>query len=182
MKPLLISLSVLFCCTLCFAQRTTRRTVEVEVGLGVLQSFDNVIFDQTLPGAVPYAEIKYVFKTIPLDLGLNASVQIFERRSSVDRMNYISKNIMAVADYSFYETSSTRAYVGIGAGMGFFDYDQWVYRVSPSSFSSTDSKYAPLCVMPRVGICFFKHLNLSIGYLFEDKANRNLNFRVGFVF
>lgn len=49
-----------------------------------MQSFHSLIFEHSIPGACPYAEIKYVFKKVPVDLGVNLSGQIFSRVGNVD--------------------------------------------------------------------------------------------------
>lgn len=171
----------ILCCVACFAQQKERRTVEVELGAGILYSFDKAIFDVTDPGAVLFAEVKYVFPSMPLDIGAQASCQIFRRKSELDLMDYTSSNILLIADYSFYQTPSARAYLGLGAGVGFFEEDRFLERDAPGSFYSRQGA-APFCAMPRIGIQFFRHLDLSLSYLIEDRANQNLSFRIGYVF
>lgn len=183
MKRLFLSiLAVLCCAVICFGQTKPRRHIEFELGLGVMQSFHKLVFDHSLPGACPYAEIKYVFRKVPVDLGLNVSGQIFSRIGENERLDFMSWNIMAVSDYSFYQTSSMRLFAGLGVGMSFFEWDHHIKIIGPGTYASGDGDYSLLCAMPRIGINFYNHLNVSLGYIFEDSANSNLNLRVAYVF
>lgn len=183
MKRFLFSLTITLCCVAtCFGQTKPRRYVEFELGLGVMQSFHKLIFDRSLPGACPYAEIKYVFRKVPVDLGLNASAQIFSRTGENEKQDFMSWNIMAVSDYSFYQTSTMRLYAGLGVGLSFFEWNHHIMRVGPSTYASGGGDYSILCAMPRIGINFYNHLNVSLGYIFEDSANSNLNLRIAYVF
>lgn len=183
MKRIILFGIVILCCACsCFGQTKSRRLVEFELGLGVMQSFNNLIFEQSMPGACPYAEAKYVFKKVPVDLGVNLSGQIFSRVGENEKLDFMSCNVMAVSDYSFYQTSKMRLFAGLGVGLSFFDWDHHIKRVGPTTYASGAGDYSMLCAMPRIGINFYNHLNMSLGYLFEDTAHSNLNLRVAYMF
>lgn len=179
-----IAVILFFVCQVfyCSAQDGSRRSLEFELGIGILQSFDKLIFEHNQPGACPYAEIRYVFNNSPIDIGLNTSAQIFSRTSENEKLDFMSYNILAVADYSFLQTFRNRAYIGIGGGLSSFEWDHGIVRVGPNRYSSPLAEYSRLCIMPRIGVAIHNHLNVSISYLIEDSANSNLNLRLGYVF
>lgn len=183
MKRIILSGVVAFFCILtCFGQTNQRRLVECELGLGVMQSFNKLIFEHSVPGACSYVEVKYVFRKVPVDLGINLSGQIFSRVGYNEKMDFMSCNIMAVSDYSFHQTSKMRLYAGLGLGLSFFNWNHNIERVGPSTYASGPGDYSLLCAMPRIGVNFFNHLNVSLGYIFEDSAQSNLSLRVAYVF
>ena len=59
------------------SSQNKRRVVSVELGAGVLYSFDKEGFNTVYPGGVLYGEVRYNLKQIPLDFGLSASDQMF---------------------------------------------------------------------------------------------------------
>lgn len=75
-----------------------------------------------------------------------------------------------------------RLFAGLGVGLSFFDWDHYIQRIGPGTYSSGEGECSHLCAMPRIGINFYNHLNVSLGYIFEDPANSNLNLRVAYVF
>lgn len=167
---------------ICFAQYNREKMFNVELGVGGLYSFDKMIFDKVHPGLVGYAELRYNLKRIPLSLGLDASVQIFKRSTGHEELNYYSSNIMIVSDYSFYRADNIKLYAGFGVGTGSFEETENVRRGDrPGSYTSSEGE-SLFCFMPRVGIEMLNHFRVSMGYLFEDAANRNLYLRVGYSF
>lgn len=165
------------------SSQNKRRVVSVELGAGVLYSFDKEGFNTVYPGGVLYGEVRYNLKQLPLDFGLSASAQIFSRKfNKGEGLDYLSKNIMVVADYYFYNHGWFNAFVGFGAGIGFFDNLQDVEYKGEGTYVWSQNQKAPLCFMPRVGLEFINHFRVSLGYIFEDHANRNLFLRVGYIF
>ena len=184
MNKLFITTLCFFSVTLsCFGQEVYRKPLCFELGLGCIYSFDRLFFDYVHPGGCVYGEFRYNFKNSPIDLGISASAQIFDRTlGSEEKLDFISKNVMLVADYSFFQNSFLTGYVGIGSGLGFFEETEILEHRGYNYYVTTgDDKY-PLCIMPRIGVLVNRHLQLSLNYLFEDKANRHLGFRVGYAF
>lgn len=182
MKKLLFGIILCLLPLTCLGQSNKQHCIEIEAGIGLLQSFHPLIFDSCQPGAVPYAEIKYYFKQVPVDIGFLASAQIFSRVSFQEKLDFMSKNLMLVGDYSFYHEPKYHFFAGIGVGIGFFDANHGIQRDEKGLYYSSISDENILCIMPRIGIRIGTHITLSLSYLFEDTANSNLNLRIGYAF
>ncbi|MBR4409432.1 MAG: hypothetical protein IKT11_06935 [Bacteroidales bacterium] len=182
-KVLLLLFCLISISTLCRGQQYVRsRTLNFEVGAGLLYSFDKMISERVHPGASGYAEVRYNLKAMPLSIGLNGSVQIVSRSSGRETLNYFSNNIMIVSDYGFFHKRDVKLFAGFGFGVASFDKDASLERGDEIGcyYSSYEGSY--ICYMPRVTLQLFNHLRISTGYIFEDADNRNLYLRVGYSF
>lgn len=164
-------------------QASRDRVVSFELGIGGIQSFDKLFFDKVGAGLMPYAEIRYNFKNIPLEIGFGGSVQIFSRKTNDGEVcDFISKNLFLLSDYAFYRQRSMKVFAGAGLGLGYFDMTEDIKHEGYNVYTESGEQDYPICVMPRVGVELWRHLRISLGYLFEDRANRNLNLRIGYIF
>lgn len=182
MKKILTFLFAFLVGAICLGQTQRSKTISFELGIGGLVSFDKLFFDSVGPGLSPYCELRYNFKNIPIDIGIDASVQIFSRglNNNTEKLDFISKNLFLVSDYHFSKTRDLYFFAGVGIGLGFFDYSKNIRRIDTGTYA--DYVDSMLSIMPRIGIEAWDHLGISIGYMIEDKANRNLNLRIGYVF
>ena len=148
-----------------------------------MYSFDKQGFDKTLPGGVAFGEVRYNFRRLPLDVGLLASAQIFSRSiAGGEKLDYISKNLMVVADYNYYRDAKLSFFAGLGVGVGFFDHIDGMKYVGNGMFVNGNELKTPLCFMPRIGMTVVNHFRISLAYLLEDRANSNLSLRLGYMF
>ena len=181
MKKVFISVLLAIFLVPCFGQVKSKPSVELEIGVGGLYSFDKLFFDSVSPGVMPYGELRYNFHFAPVSIGVNASAQFFRRSVDDEKMDFNSKNVLLVADYSF-PLGGKELFAGIGAGMGFYDQRDDLQRGRNGQFFYVDEVSGPFCIMPRIGMRLGRHARLTMAYLFEDKANRNLNLRLGYIF
>ncbi len=182
MKKVIIAVLLIFAPIIGLCQSGRNRVVSVEIGMGGLYSFDRLFFDKVSPGLSPYGEIRYNFKNIPLSLGVGASAQIFTRSfESSEYCDFTSTNLMIVSDYAFYRHLQFKSYFGLNLGVGIYELSGSV-KHEGVGFYSCSGENSPLCVVPHVGVEVWNHLRLSMGYMFEDKANRNLYLRIGYAF
>lgn len=90
---------------------------EGEIGAGLVYGTNKLIFDKINPGATFYAEARYNFKEIPLDLGLQFGGTIFHRESDkAGQLKFMSWTYMALTDYNFLRLRKVSFFAGVGVG------------------------------------------------------------------
>lgn len=174
MKKLFIILTGLMLATGARAQEPGRYEGEIGAAVPVAAKRYGGKFE---PAWNVYAEGRRNFAAVPLDLGIRLQYGAFYRSwasTHVDR-NYRAGTLMAVADYTFRRLSRVAFFGGCGAGISLVQ----VEHAGPEAKSHTLE--AAACFEPRVGIEFFHHLRLTVGYRLLNREYSTLEVGVGIV-
>ncbi len=118
-----------------------------------------------------YFEERYNSPGIPVNIGLQIGYSTFTRVIGGDD-KFRSFSILPVADYNFRKGGKINPYAGIGMGIAFNNID----GVFNAGFKSN------FCIMPRIGVRFINHLNLSLDYQISHTDYSHMNIRFGFYF
>lgn len=174
MKPSFLFLAVFLCSATAGAQQLRRCEGEIGAVVPVAAKRYGGKFE---PAWNVYAEGRRNFAAVPLDLGIRLQYGAFYRSwasTHVDR-NYRAGTLMAVADYTFRRLSRVAFFAGCGAGISLVQ----VEHAGPASKSYRLE--AAACLEPRVGIDFFHHLRLTVGYRLLNREYSTLEVGVGIV-
>lgn len=169
------------------------RYFELELGAGtVLGTSDMKIGDYFTDNKAGYSyflEGRYNFDRLPLDLGLHLGVSSFNRsiddldyfidNFKGDDINFLSYDIMAVADFNLRRTKAVSLFVGIGAGYSALNNDHFDVDTY-GEFK--DGIKGSFIFMPRVGVELFHHIRVTADYKLVEKSNRNFGISLGVVF
>lgn len=189
MKKCLILIALVLCGGLmeANAQRSVR-PIEGEVAFAGVKASRNMIFDKSKPGCGIVGEIRYNFRNLPIDIGLQGRGQIWTRKSlsesepeykfAGEKLNYLSANALLVSDYNFRPSEAMTMFIGAGVGIAFFDENSSLTRTGYGTYSS-DGRSTSFCLMPRIGTELFNRLRLTLFYQFEDKANECFGLQIG---
>lgn len=125
------------------------------------------------------AELRYNFSRLPFDAGVHFGLGAFNREyrhpQAHDFDNHF-KNLLLVGNYNFRRGRNVAPFVGIGAGWSHWKIDDW----GPEAGMTTcDNRF---CLMPRVGIEFFRVIRLSVDYKIIGHGFNNLQCSLGIVF
>ncbi len=190
MKNFIICAALLICANSIVAMAQSKvKSLEGEIAFVGVKASRNMIFDQSRPGIGATGELRYNFRSLPVDIGIQGRGQIWDRRSlsestsdeykfAGEKMNYMSANVLLVSDYNFRQGESVSFFIGAGVGMAFFEENSSLKRVAYSTYVS-DGGSNSFCFMPRVGAEFFNRLRLTLFYQFEDKANECFGLQIG---
>lgn len=108
-------------------------------------------------------------------IGLNIrSLREGDRETRYEMYDFTSYSFMVVGDFFPVVSKSEKllVYVGLGLGVAVYKND---------SVKGYDRK-SGICMMPRVGIRIFKHMDLGVEYNILQRANRQYSWHVGFYF
>lgn len=141
MKRLFVTLFLVVYTIGAYAQNRDRevRRIEVEPSIGV--ATESYI---TLG-----VEWRYNFNRRPWDVGINTS------------MDFEGSRITAVGDYNFARNKNGSFFIGVGAGWAnttILHIEEAIEHYGDSCCASTQDC---LCVYPRIGFEFFRHLRLT---------------------
>ncbi|MBE6310438.1 MAG: porin family protein [Bacteroidales bacterium] len=115
-----------------------------------------------------------------LEVGMYGSISAFDR--CYEALNFenlkinatedfMSTNLLATANYNYRTSRYVELSVGLGLG--------WMY-------AEKDADYAKSCnslvVMPRISVKVRSHVKFSLGYKWQEKANRHAFISVGYTF
>lgn len=130
------------------------------------------------PGWAAYAEGRYNFRSIPVDIGLKFQTGEFYRTWDRAAFNgdYRFYTASVVSHYNFRRTKNVSPFVGCGVGVSVFTahyYDFEVIDCKEHDFAA--------CIAPRIGIEFFHHVRLSAAYLLMNKQYGNMEVSIGVV-
>ena len=189
-KISLVFLLAMVFSTICNSQesyitRDNRFTIEAGgdmiFGAASLKQFER---NHPVTGGV-YGEIRYTFKKVPVDVGFYAGYNILVRdvvKNGPD-CDFKSTNFMITADYNWRLSRYVTAFAGAGLGMARIDHSKEV-EVIPSEFpvvafgdNGTSGSFA---FMSRVGFTAFNVARVTMGYKFQEKANRHAFISLGF--
>ena len=141
MRKLTLILTLLILAGSAFAQTQKRevRRFEIEPHIGIAST-------SFITAGIEY---RYNFNQRPWDVGINCS------------MDFSGSRITTVGDYNFARNKNISFFIGIGAGWANTDIlniDEAIEEYGDSCCASTQDC---LCVYPRIGLEFFRHLRLT---------------------
>ncbi len=184
------------------AQTEDVRRFEVELGLGIAASPEKLNFDNAESGYIFFAEARYNFADVPVNIGLHWSTQLIGRElegyykpdpTGWCMVNYNTNAIMVVSDYTFRRGKRISFFAGAGVGIANYRTQSELLIKDGYSFGSDDfnieehsyrvpySEYTGICFMPRVGVEFFNHLRLTADYKIGKKGYNHFDFTLGVV-
>lgn len=183
-KISILLLTAIGCIVQTMAQNRDIRSLEGEIGVGLVNGTSALTLDNCIAGPKLYGELRYNFRTLPLDAGVHISGSYFRREAEgqADRLQSKSYNITAVADYNFRRGKHVSFFAGVGIGCGILEMSAPISIKRPDErwggYSTGDGKER-LCFTPRVGVEFFKHLRVTLFYTAEEAANNHLGLCIG---
>ncbi len=141
MRKFILSFTLLLLAGTAFAQTRERevRRFEIEPHIGIAST-------SFLTMGIEY---RYNFNQRPWDVGINSA------------FDFNGGRITVVGDYNFGRNKNTSFFIGIGAGWANTDIlniDEAIEEYGDSCCASTQDC---LCVYPRIGLEFFRHLRLT---------------------
>lgn len=163
--------------------QTQKRAIEFELAAGGIIASDKMFFQKNNIGLSPSLELRYNFRQVPVDLGLQWSAQVFSRTfRPYDHLGFLSQNITLTSDYNFRKCKHISFFAGLGAGIALIQNGKSLKRPDPESATYIDGAEGnSFCIMPRIGMEFWDRIRLTLSYKYEDKANRHLGLYLGFV-
>lgn len=141
MRKFILSFVLLLLAETVFAQTIERevRRFEIEPHIGIAST-------SFITAGIEY---RYNFNQRPWDVGINCS------------MDFSGSRITAVGDYNFARNKNSSFFIGIGAGWAntsILNIDEAIEQYGDSCCASTQDC---LCLYPRIGLEFFRHLRLT---------------------
>ena len=121
-----------------------------------------------------------------IEVGAYASISSFERcYPFLDYNNFkvngtidfMSVNVLAVANYNYRTSRFVELSGGLGAGMMFAEKGSDI-SINPLVEKSCNS----LVLMPRIGMKVRNHLKFSLGYKWQETANKYAFISIGYTF
>ena len=148
-KRITILFAALVCCATSFAQKVEVRRLEGEIGVGLVNGVNSFALDACNVGPKLYGELRYNFRFLPIDVGLQVSGSYFHREieSQAERQKSKSYNVMAVADYNLFRGRKFSVFAGVGGGLGVLDMSYPINIKAPDAhwagYSTGDGQRAP---------------------------------------
>ena len=139
------------------------------------------------PGVFLNFEYRYHIKPLPLNFGIQFGQTGIPRALDGENTSDTDKvgRFMLVADYNFRRDHIVNPFAGIGFGwyngmearQAFWDLNG---EIIPVIIYPEESRFSG--IMPRAGVRFFRHLNVTLDYLIASKYNRHARIGIGFYF
>ncbi len=177
-KTILFALAMLICMT-SYAQKTEENKESKDGKYGKFDmeiGFQSSILTSRSPGdsytVYPFffLESRWQLKQQPINVGLSVSAsQIVRHYEGFSDKTFRTIPIMAIADYQFGRGKKVNPYVGLGVGISLNQND---YDPFKTYFAAT----------PRIGVRFFKFMNLQVGYLLTLRDYSRMYVNLGFYF
>ena len=141
MRKFILSFTLLLLAGTAFAQNKERevRRFEIEPHIGIAST-------SFITAGIEY---RYNFNQRPWDVGINCS------------MDFSGSRITAVGDYNFGRNKNSSFFIGLGAGWAntsILHIDEAIEEYGDSCCASTQDC---LCLYPRIGVEFFRHIRLT---------------------
>ncbi|MBR3302735.1 MAG: outer membrane beta-barrel protein [Bacteroidales bacterium] len=183
---LIFALCLLNCPTLYSQNRV--RAIEGGLFVGLGSGTNKCGYKSMAVGVGLGAELRYNFQNLPIDLGIQYSLSMVNRK--YEKTLYYdpdpttrskSSNLLLIGDYNFNRGNKVSVFVGLGTGLAKFEDSAPAEESALGRVFIGDRRYS-FCFMPRVGVEFFNRLRLSVEYKIEEKANSNIAFNIGFAF
>ena len=158
------------------------RPIEVEVGGGMVFGADKLNFDKVETGGMGFGEVRYNFRHLPVDVGVQVAGNVFDRwTKEAGNLGFTSVNCLVVSDYNFWREKNISLFAGLGLGLAWHENAAPITNISGHGYEVGGSNKS-FCFMPRVGVEIAQHLRLTASYLIEEKANRHFSLTLGVVF
>lgn len=136
-------------------------------------------------------ELRYYFPNSAWDVGIGARGNLFRRIYKEGYPLYISSQHYLVVDYNYRVSSSLVLFAGLEGGIS-IAYDMSEYNSTANPYgiggmaADTRNFYEKKGISPyfgpRVGLEVWNRLRATLTYGMMDKGERNVNFRMGYVF
>lgn len=167
---------------------------QVELGAGPTFGYSKVMgLSNNQAGATIFGEARYAFSKVPVSVGLQVATNLYARDYysggdviiGASGIDFFSTNIMITGDYYLEVNDKINLFAGAGLGYCKINNSKNV-EISDADFGAIsvgdDGPSGTAAFMPRVGVLFFNKIRLTVGYRFEEKANRSAFATAGFVF
>ncbi len=167
---------------------------QVELGAGPTFGYSKVMgLSNNQAGATIFGEARYAFSKVPVSVGLQVATNLYARDyysggdeiTGASGIDFFSTNIMITGDYYLEINDKINLFAGAGLGYCKINNSKNV-EISDADFGAIsvgdDGPSGTAAFMPRVGVLFFNKIRLTVGYRFEEKANRSAFATAGFVF
>lgn len=167
---------------------------QVELGAGPTFGYSKVMgLSNNQAGATIFGEARYAFSKVPVSVGLQVATNLYARDYysggdviiGASGIDFFSTNIMITGDYYLEINDKINLFAGAGLGYCKINNSKNV-EISDADFGAIsvgdDGPSGTAAFMPRVGVLFFNKIRLTVGYRFEEKANRSAFATAGFVF
>ena len=167
---------------------------QVELGAGPTFGYSKVMgLSNNQAGATIFGEARYDFSKVPVSVGLQVATNLYARDYysggdviiGASGIDFFSTNIMITGDYYLEVNDKINLFAGAGLGYCKINNSKNV-EISDADFGAIsvgdDGPSGTAAFMPRVGVLFFNKIRLTVGYRFEEKANRSAFATAGFVF
>ena len=119
-----------------------------------------------------FLEGRWQLEKQPIDIGFHMGISAIVREfSDGSDASYRAFPVLAVSDYQFGRGKKVNPYVGLGVGISMND---MVRGPGPDRVS--------FAAMPRVGVRFFKFLNIQVAYLITHRDFSRMYVNLGFYF
>lgn len=134
-----------------------------------------------------FAELRYNFYDTPFDVGFNYSFGELKREypfSSGYKHEFDYRNFMVVGDYNFKHSRNLSTFFGLGIGYS----RQSSYVTGRGDEPLSGNSLAPVdfgntvCVMPRIGVEFFRIIRLTASYKIMGADHSCLELALGISF
>ena len=166
---------------------------QVELGAGPTFGYSKVMgLSNNQAGATIFGEARYAFSKVPVSVGLQVATNLYSRDyysggdeiTGASGIDFFSTNIMITGDYYLEVNDKINLFAGAGLGYCKINNSKNV-EISDADFGAIsvgdDGPSGTAAFMPRVGVLFFNKIRLTVGYRFEEKANRSAFATAGFV-
>lgn len=166
---------------------------QVELGAGPTFGYSTVSgLSNKGAGATIFGEARYAFSKVPVTVGLQVATNLYARDYfsvgdviiGASGIDFFSTNFMLTGDYYFEVNNKINLFAGAGLGYCKINNSKDV-EISDADFGAIsvgdDGPSGTAAFMPRVGVLFFNKIRLTVGYRFEEKANRSAFATAGFV-
>ena len=165
---------------------------QIELGAGPTFGYSTVSgLSNKGAGATIFGEARYAFSKVPVTVGLQVATNLYARDYfsvgdviiGASGIDFFSTNFMLTGDYYFEVNNKINLFAGAGLGYCKINNSKEI-EVDDSDFLISYGDNGPsgtAAFMPRVGVLFFNKIRLTVGYRFEEKANRSAFATAGFV-
>ena len=152
--------------------------LEIELAGGIVSPTKKLTFDKNNLGWTAQGELRYNFKSLPLDLGLHVDGALFNREGEalntteslkgIAKAKFTSITGLGVIDLNLFRARGVSIFLGCGIGYGMLISD-----IREIKAVEDVDKLGCLCVMPRVGIELFYRVRATLYYKYFEIGQSN---------
>lgn len=144
--------------------------LEFEPGGALILAYNSQAAKISSPLPSFFAELRYNFHDTPFDVGFHYSFGRLKRESPLSsgyRQEFDYRNFMVVSDYNFKHSGRISTFFGLGIGYSRQTSNYVAIRgdkpLSGDGLAPIDFRNS-VCVMPRIGVEFFRIIRLTASY------------------